>query len=114
MNFLYIRDIDTFSFHVSRRKGSICEAGHVCSVKKGANLFPRQPRPVERRLGWRQEEGQSVQVKHKLFSNHVTFFLSRATQRQIHFIFIPLIRIEECVCRTRIHANSNLCCGAEI
>lgn len=89
MNFLYIRDIDTFSFHVSRRRGSISEAGHICSVKKGANLFPRQPRPVERRLGWRQEEGQSVQVKHKLFYNHGTFFFTQGNTKADPFYIYP-------------------------
>lgn len=53
-----------FSFPVSRRKRSDSEAGHVCAVPKGAHLFPGRPGPVERWLGWRQEEGESPQVTH--------------------------------------------------
>lgn len=49
-------------FPVSRRKRSVAEAGHVCSIPEGAHLFPGHPGPVERRLGWRQEEGKSPQV----------------------------------------------------
>lgn len=56
-------DVDRFSLCVSRRNGSTSEASRGRSAEKGARVFPRRPRPAERRLGIGQEEGESEQVE---------------------------------------------------
>lgn len=73
----------SFPCSSSRKRGSISEASYVCSIKKGTYLLSRQPCPIEWRLGRGKEEGQSVQVQHKLYCTAKTpFFLTQHLLKQ--------------------------------